>query len=190
MSPRKPVSSLYDLCIDIVTKRIQTFIERKIEKINFFNDYEAAAQEFLSRCLHGRQFIEDHFVGPLRWGSDRRPLAWCIWSRWRIMDHFLHVSSLQNGTRIAGYLLLFDTHQTVISFGHFPELCYPMLASLIRWGLTQRSVLSVNSFSSSRQTRLNTLNLRNVWLHGSHLTQAGLSTIIKVETLCVLLGGV
>ena len=66
MSPRKPVSSLYDLCIDIVTKRIQTFIERKIEKINFFNDFEAAAQEFLSRCLHGRQFIEDHFVGPLR----------------------------------------------------------------------------------------------------------------------------
>ena len=66
MSPRKPVSSLYDLCIDIVTKRIQTFIERKIEKINFFNDYDAAARDFLLRCRDGRDFIDEYFIGPLR----------------------------------------------------------------------------------------------------------------------------
>ena len=47
------------------------------------------------------------------------------------MDHFLQSSSLYNETRIAGYLLMFDPQQTGLSFGHFPQQCYTMLATLI-----------------------------------------------------------
>ena len=116
MSPRKPVRALYDLSLDIVIRSLRKYLERKVEKINFFNDFDAAAQEFLLRCQDGREFIEDHFIGPLRW---------------KILDHFLSVS-LENVIRVAGYLLLQDPLQPVLSFGHFPSLCYPMLASLVR----------------------------------------------------------
>ena len=66
MSPKKPVTGLNEICLDVVTKRIQKFIEKKIEKINFFNDYDAAARDFLLRCRDGRDFIDEYFIGPLR----------------------------------------------------------------------------------------------------------------------------
>ena len=66
MSPKKGVKALYDTSLELVIKRLLQYIRSKLVKINFFNDYEAAAQEFLSRCQGGREFIEDYFVGPLR----------------------------------------------------------------------------------------------------------------------------
>ena len=69
MSPRKPVKALYDLSLEIVIRSLRKYLERKVEKINFFNDFTAAAQEFLSRCGDGKDFIADHFIGPLRWIS-------------------------------------------------------------------------------------------------------------------------
>ena len=66
MSPRIPADSLYEISLKVVTQRLLEYIERKVKKINFFNDYEAAAQEFLSRCQEGREFIDDYFIGPLR----------------------------------------------------------------------------------------------------------------------------
>ena len=141
MSPRKPVKALYDLSQEIVIRCFKKYLERKVEKINFFNDFEAATQEFLSRCTDRRDF-DEHFFGPLRW---------------KILDHFLGVS-LENVIRLAAYLLLLDPLQPVLSFGHFPALCYPQLASLIR-----------------RQTGLTSLSLRNVWLEGKHLQQVVVS---------------
>ena len=73
--------------------------------------------------------------------------------RWKILDHFLSVS-LENVVRVAGFLLLQDPHQPVLSFGHFPSHCFPLLARLL-----------------SRQTGLTSLSLRNVWLEGKHLEQ-------------------
>ena len=90
MSPRKPVKALYDFSLEIVIKCLRKYLEKKVEKINFFNDFDAAAREFLSRCRDGRDFIADHFIGPLRW---------------KILDHFLSVS-LENVVRVAGYLIL------------------------------------------------------------------------------------
>ena len=138
MSPRKPVKALYDFSLEIVIKCLRKYLEKKVEKINFFNDFDAAAQEFLSRCRDGRDFIADHFIGPLRW---------------KILDHFLSVS-LENVVRVAGFLLLQDPHQPSLSFGHFPSLCFPLLARLI-----------------SRQAGTTSLSLRNVWLEGKHLDQ-------------------
>ena len=55
-------------------------------------------------------------------------------------------------TRIGAFLLLFDPLQTNISFGHFPESCFPFLGAII-----------------SNISNLATLNLRCVWLHGKAL---------------------
>ena len=149
MSPRKPVKALYDLSLEIVIRCLRKYLERKVEKINFFNDFEAATQEFLSRCKDGRDFIDEHFIGPLRW---------------KILDHFLGVS-LENVLRLAAYLLLLDPLQPVLSFGHFPALCYPQLASLIQ-----------------RQTGLTSLSMRNVWLEGKHLQLV----VVSLKTMPLL----
>ena len=138
MSPRKPVKALTDLSLEIVIRCLRKYLEKKAEKINFFNDFDTAAQEFLFKCRDGREFIEDNFIGPLRW---------------KILDYFLS-TSLENVVRLAAFLLLQDPLQPSLSFGHFPALCFPLLASLV-----------------SRQAGLVSLSLRNVWLEGKHLDQ-------------------
>ena len=92
-----------------------------------------------------------------------------VFRRWQILDRFLHESSLPHVTRIGAFLLLFDPLQTNISFGHFPETCFPFLASII-----------------SNLHNINSLNLRCVWLHGKPL-QKLVSSIPNMKNLTQLI---
>ena len=66
MSPRKSVKSLFDLSLNHLIGWLKEYLAAKLHKINLFNDFDAARKEFLTRCKHGSEFIDEYFSGPLR----------------------------------------------------------------------------------------------------------------------------
>ena len=156
MSPRKPVKSLFLISLEDLIKHLIKYINRNTLKLNFFNDFDKASAQFLDQCKTGREVLDDYFIGTLRYIHYHHIITKnnTTFSRWQILDKFLHDSSLQNSTRIGGFLLLFDPLQTNISFGHFPEMLFPLMSSIV-------SLLS----------NLSCLNLRGLWLHGEPLNK-------------------
>ena len=66
MAPRKPVKSLFAICLESLIKHLIKYIDQKSFKLNFFNDFDEASKRFLSRCEAGIELIDDYFVGTLR----------------------------------------------------------------------------------------------------------------------------
>ena len=69
MSPRKQPKSLFSLCLDYFVKKLTKYIDKKSFKLNFFNDFDAASNSFLSRCESTVELLDDYFVGTLRFAS-------------------------------------------------------------------------------------------------------------------------
>ena len=66
MSPKKPVKSLFDSCLNHFIERVKNYLKVKVKKINFFNDFENSKANFYTRCQEGKLFVDESFSGPLR----------------------------------------------------------------------------------------------------------------------------
>ena len=66
MSPKKPVKSLLDTTLNYFIKNVKDYLEVKVKKINFFNDFEKSKASFHIRCQGGKLFVDETFSGSLR----------------------------------------------------------------------------------------------------------------------------
>lgn len=66
MSPKKPVKSLLDACLNHFIEKVKSYLKVKVNKINFFNDFEKSKASFNTRCQEGKSFVDESFSGPLR----------------------------------------------------------------------------------------------------------------------------
>ena len=61
MEPRKPVKSLFAICLESLIKHLTKYIDQKSFKLNFFNDFDEASKSFLSRCEAGIELTDKMF---------------------------------------------------------------------------------------------------------------------------------
>ena len=66
MAPRKPMKSLFAICLQSLMRHLTKYIDQKSLKLNFFNDFDEASKSFLSRCESGIEIVDDYFFGTLR----------------------------------------------------------------------------------------------------------------------------
>ena len=66
MSPKIPVKSLYDITLHYFIEKVKNYLKTKVQKINFFNDFEQSCGVFLKRCQEEKLYIDENFSGPLR----------------------------------------------------------------------------------------------------------------------------
>ena len=66
MSPKKQVKSLLDSCLNYFIEKVKNYLKVKVNKINFFNDFEKSKACFNTRCQEGKLFVDESFSGPLR----------------------------------------------------------------------------------------------------------------------------
>ncbi|XP_023322479.1 uncharacterized protein LOC111696921 isoform X2 [Eurytemora carolleeae] len=115
MSPKKPVSSLFNLSLKVVESRLSVYLETRTRDLDLAQDsrVEEEIQNLKKLCQND---IDEVFQGPLRFD---------------LLQFYLQGSNIATKTRIGAFILLSSPGIQSLSFGHFTEIWYVCLARVL-----------------------------------------------------------